>query len=82
MWTPRRARGLVILVQTQEDPPSLCGHWGRSPCRLTRPIRVAVTSESFLASALASYVSGANLLVHGGGEKPAFLDAAAKTSDS
>jgi NAD(P)-dependent dehydrogenase (short-subunit alcohol dehydrogenase family) len=33
----------------------------------------------FLASALASYVSGANLLVHGGGEKPAFLEAAAKT---
>ncbi len=30
----------------------------------------------FLASPLASYVSGASLLVHGGGEKPAFLDAA------
>ena len=31
----------------------------------------------FLASPLASYISGANLLVHGGGEKPAFLEAAA-----
>ena len=30
----------------------------------------------FLASPLASYVSGANLLVHGGGEAPAYLDAA------
>ncbi len=30
----------------------------------------------FLASPLASYVSGASLLVHGGGERPAFLDAA------
>ncbi|GAA2262810.1 MULTISPECIES: SDR family oxidoreductase [Streptomyces] len=30
----------------------------------------------FLASARASYVSGASLLVHGGGERPAFLDAA------
>jgi NAD(P)-dependent dehydrogenase (short-subunit alcohol dehydrogenase family) len=30
----------------------------------------------FLASPLASYVSGANLLVHGGGERPAFLAAA------
>jgi NAD(P)-dependent dehydrogenase (short-subunit alcohol dehydrogenase family) len=30
----------------------------------------------FLASPLASYVSGANLLMHGGGEKPAFLGAA------
>jgi len=29
----------------------------------------------FLASPLASYVSGANLLLHGGGERPAFLDA-------
>ena len=31
----------------------------------------------FLASPLASYVSGANLLVHGGGEKPAYLEAVA-----
>lgn len=29
----------------------------------------------FMASPLASYVSGGSLLVHGGGEKPAFLDA-------
>ena len=29
----------------------------------------------FLASPLAAYVTGASLLVHGGGEKPAFLDA-------
>jgi NAD(P)-dependent dehydrogenase (short-subunit alcohol dehydrogenase family) len=30
----------------------------------------------FLASPSAAYVSGANLLVHGGGERPAYLDAA------
>ncbi len=30
----------------------------------------------FLASPLAAYVSGANLVVHGGGEAPAYLDAA------
>lgn len=30
----------------------------------------------FLASPLASFISGANLTVHGGGERPAFLDAA------
>ena len=29
----------------------------------------------FLSSPLASYVSGASVLMHGGGEKPAFLDA-------
>ncbi len=30
----------------------------------------------FLASPLASYVSGSNLLLHGGGELPAYLSAA------
>jgi NAD(P)-dependent dehydrogenase (short-subunit alcohol dehydrogenase family) len=30
---------------------------------------------AFLASPLASYVSGATLLLHGGGERPAFLGA-------
>jgi NAD(P)-dependent dehydrogenase (short-subunit alcohol dehydrogenase family) len=34
----------------------------------------------YLASPLSSYVSGANILMHGGGEKPAFLDAAKNTS--
>ena len=32
----------------------------------------------FLASPLASYISGASILMHGGGEKPAFLDAAVR----
>lgn len=34
----------------------------------------------YLASPLASYVSGASVTVHGGGEKPAFLDAASNKS--
>jgi NAD(P)-dependent dehydrogenase (short-subunit alcohol dehydrogenase family) len=34
----------------------------------------------FLASPLAAYVSGANILVHGGGERPAFIEAAKNTS--
>ena len=29
----------------------------------------------FLASPLAAYVTGANLVAHGGGERPAFLEA-------
>jgi len=32
----------------------------------------------FLASPLASYVTGSALLVHGGGERPAFLNAVEK----
>ncbi len=35
----------------------------------------------FLASDLARYVSGASLLVHGGGERPAYLDAARGVRD-
>ena len=34
----------------------------------------------FLCSPLARYVSGANLLLHGGGERPAFKEAATKTN--
>jgi len=35
----------------------------------------------YLASPLARYVSGANILLHGGGERPAFLSAAKNKSD-
>ena len=34
----------------------------------------------FLASPLAAYVSGSNLVAHGGGERPAFLAAAEEAS--
>ncbi len=43
--------------------------------RLATPDEVGACAL-FLASSLASYVSGATLAVHGGGERPAFLDAA------
>jgi len=33
----------------------------------------------FLASPRARYVSGAEILLHGGGERPAFLDAVKKS---
>jgi len=33
----------------------------------------------FLASPLARYVSGESIVVHGGGERPAYLDAAKNT---
>lgn len=43
--------------------------------RLANPADVG-NAALFLASPLAAHVSGATLLVHGGGERPAFLDAA------
>ena len=43
--------------------------------RLAEPADVAEACV-FLASRESSYVSGANLVLHGGGERPAFLDAA------
>ncbi|PBC64517.1 short chain dehydrogenase [Streptomyces sp. Tue6028] len=43
--------------------------------RLARPSDVGEAAV-FLASDAAAYISGASLLVHGGGERPAFLDAA------
>ncbi|MFC4377100.1 SDR family oxidoreductase [Nocardia halotolerans] len=43
--------------------------------RLASPADVG-GAALFLASSLAAYVSGASLLVHGAGERPAFLDAA------
>ncbi len=47
--------------------------------RLAEPVDVG-DACLFLASPLASYVTGANLLLHGGGERPAFLDAADPTA--
>jgi NAD(P)-dependent dehydrogenase (short-subunit alcohol dehydrogenase family) len=44
--------------------------------RMARPTDVGDVCL-FLASPLAAYVSGANVLVHGGGEPPPYLDAAA-----
>lgn len=45
--------------------------------RLAEPDDVAQACL-FVASPRAAYLSGTNLLLHGGGEKPAFLDAAQK----
>lgn len=46
--------------------------------RMGTPVDIAHTCL-YLASSLASYVSGACVTVHGGGERPAFLDAAGAT---
>ena len=70
----------VVLNGLQSSPTNgrLC-----SPGDPTVPLGRLATPEEiadvclFFASPLASYVSGANLVVHGGGERPAFLEAAA-----
>ncbi|MFB7373840.1 SDR family oxidoreductase [Streptomyces sp. NPDC056222] len=49
--------------------------------RLAEPADVGEAAV-FLASDRAAYVSGASLLVHGGGERPAFLDAATVNKES
>ncbi|MFB7466411.1 SDR family oxidoreductase [Streptomyces sp. NPDC056224] len=49
--------------------------------RLAEPSDVGAAAV-FLASGRAGYVSGASLLVHGGGERPAFLDAATVNKES
>ncbi|MDQ1467979.1 MAG: hypothetical protein QOH10_2394 [Actinomycetota bacterium] len=46
--------------------------------RMAEPIDIADVCI-FLASPLARYVSGANVVVHGGGELPAYIDAAQNT---
>lgn len=43
--------------------------------RLARPVDVG-NAVAFLLSPMSSYITGSTLTVHGGGEKPAFLDAA------
>jgi NAD(P)-dependent dehydrogenase (short-subunit alcohol dehydrogenase family) len=47
--------------------------------RMAEPADVADVCL-FLASPLARYVSGANVVVHGGGERPAYLGAARNTA--
>lgn len=49
--------------------------------RLAEPCDVGEAAV-FLASTAAAYISGASLLVHGGGERPAFLDAATANKES
>ncbi|ANZ41055.1 short chain dehydrogenase [Lentzea guizhouensis] len=88
-WAPRvRVNALAVgLVRTEQSHLHYGDEAGIEAVARTVPLgRLATPDEVgacavFLASPLASYVTGATLPVHGGGEVPAFL-AAAQTKGS
>lgn len=83
-WAPRvRINALVVgLTETEQSHLHYGDQEGIAAVGATIPLgRMAVPADVghaclFLASPLASYVSGTSFAVHGGGEKPAFLGAA------
>lgn len=83
-WAPRVRVNTVIcgLVLTEQAHLHYGDAQGLARVASTIPLgRLAEPGDIgdaclFLASRLAAYISGASLLVHGGGEKPAFLEAA------
>ncbi|MFF8846865.1 SDR family oxidoreductase [Streptomyces sp. NPDC015127] len=83
-WAPRiRVNTLVLgMVRTERSALHYGDEDGVAAVGRTVPLgRLAEPSDAgdaavFLASPRAAYISGASLLVHGGGERPAFLDAA------
>ncbi|MBF8720563.1 SDR family oxidoreductase [Pseudomonas guariconensis] len=83
-WAPKVrvnavTAGLILTEQAQlhyGDAEQLAEVAATIPLgRLAEPDDIGDTCL-YLASPLARYVSGADLAVHGGGERPAFLDAA------
>ena len=83
-WAPKvRVNALAVgMVRTEQTELHYGDADGVARVGATVPLgRLAEPAEIggcalFLASPLASYVSGATLTVHGGGERPAFLAAA------
>jgi NAD(P)-dependent dehydrogenase (short-subunit alcohol dehydrogenase family) len=83
-WAPKvRVNSVVVgMVRTEQsqlhygDEDAIAAVGRTVPLgRLAEPEEIGAC-VAFLASPLASYVSGATLAVHGGGESPAFLAAA------
>jgi NAD(P)-dependent dehydrogenase (short-subunit alcohol dehydrogenase family) len=83
-WAPR-VRVVAVtagMIQTEQSHLHYGDEAGLARVAGTVPLERMGTPGDvgdvclFLASPLASYVSGASVLMHGGGEKPAFLDAA------
>jgi NAD(P)-dependent dehydrogenase (short-subunit alcohol dehydrogenase family) len=83
-WAPKvRVNAIVVgLTETEQSHLHYGDAQGIAAVGATIPLgRMAVPQDIgnaclFLGSPLASYVSGTNFAVHGGGEKPTFLEAA------
>ena len=83
-WAPKvRVNGITAgMIRTEQAHLFYGDEEGIARVGATVPLgRLAQPAEIgdvcvFLASPMASYVSGANIAVHGGGEAPPFLDAA------
>jgi NAD(P)-dependent dehydrogenase (short-subunit alcohol dehydrogenase family) len=83
-WAPKvRVNSIIAgLIQTEQAHLHYGDEEGIKAVGDTIPLgRMALPSDIgdaclFLASSLSSYVSGSTVTVHGGGEKPAFLNAA------
>lgn len=83
-WAPKvRVNAVIVgLTQTEQSHLHYGDEAGIAAVGATIPLgRMAVPNDIgnaclFLASSMASYISGTSFAVHGGGERPAFLDAA------
>jgi NAD(P)-dependent dehydrogenase (short-subunit alcohol dehydrogenase family) len=83
-WAPKVRVNCVVpgMVATEAAQSHYGDDAGVAAVAETVPLRRMGTPDDvagaclFLASAQAAYVSGASLVVHGGGERPAFLAAA------
>jgi NAD(P)-dependent dehydrogenase (short-subunit alcohol dehydrogenase family) len=82
-WAPKVRVNCVSagMVRTEQSDLHYGDESGVAAVAATVPLGRMAEPEDvaeaclFLASPAASYVSGANLVLHGGGERPAFLDA-------
>jgi len=89
-WAPKvRVNAITAgMIRTEQSHLHYGDEAGIARVAATVPLgRLAEPSDIgdvclFLASPLASYVSGASILVHGGGERPAFLGAATDTGEN
>ena len=89
-WAPKVRVNCVIggMIRTEQSHLYYGDDAGIAAVAATVPAgRLAEPSDIgdaclFLASSNAGYITGASLVVHGGGERPAFLDAAATAEGS